>query len=803
MLKKCLLVCCCLAGIVCADVAAPKFDAAKPVWPENREKEWNLQVGFTAEFDGADAANAVLRFTGATMCRVFLNGEFCAYGPARGPHGFVRVDEWPLGARVKPGKNVLAIEVAGYNCNSFYTIRQPSFLQAEVIANGRILAATGTDGGTAFAARVLPYRVQKVQRFSYQRAFSEAYEHGTKAHDWRLNKGAEPPAKLAVQKQLPLLPRIVALPKFSIRPVTAVVSRGVSRYDEKAAVHGDRGLVCVNGENCDGYKQQELAWNPRFEVLRTATVSRKAIGAKPAWPLTLRDNEFAIFDFGVNDAGFPGLSIRCEQPATVYFAFDEILSKDDINISRYGCCAVVAWRLTEPGAYRLDAFEPYNFRYGKIIVRGGSCQVDDLYLREYVNPETERATFTCSDPQLNRIFEAARQTFIENAVDGFMDCPTRERAGWNCDAFFTSRVSMDLTGNDKEERIFLQNFLLPPAFPGVADGMLPMCYPSDFPDGNFIPNWAMWFVIELEEFYARTGDRAFVDAFRPRILKLVDFLKRYKNSDGLLEKLPRWVFVEWSRSNRLVQDVNYPSNMTWAKTLDAVAHLYALPELAAEAEQVRETIRKQAWNGTFFVDRALRQPDGSLKVDTESTETCQYYAFFFGTATPERYPELWARMRDDFGPKRKQTKKWEKVSFSNAFIGNYLRLEILSAAGLSAQTLDETKGYFYGMAEKTGTLWENDTTVASCCHGFASHVVRVLYRDVLGVRKIDAVNRQVELSFADVPLTSCAATIPVGDQLLTLSWERKGDELRLRVKAPDGYKVTASAAKGLRVVPVQ
>ena len=30
--------------------------------------------------------------------------------------------------------------------------------------------------------------------------------------------------------------------------------------------------------------------------------------------------------------------------------------------------------------------------------------------------------------------------------------------------------------------------------------MLPMCYPADHYDGNFIPNWAMWFVLELEEY---------------------------------------------------------------------------------------------------------------------------------------------------------------------------------------------------------------------------------------------------------------------------------------------------------------
>lgn len=38
------------------------------------------------------------------------------------------------------------------------------------------------------------------------------------------------------------------------------------------------------------------------------------------------------------------------------------------------------------------------------------------------------------------------------------------------------------------------------------------------------------------------------------------------------------------------------------------------------------------------------------------------------------------------------------------------------------QMLQEFKGYFYRMAVKTGTLWENDTERASCNHGFASHV---------------------------------------------------------------------------------
>ena len=358
---------------------------------------------------------------------------------------------------------------------------------------------------------------------------------------------------------------------------------------------------------------------------------------------------------------------------------------------------------------------------------------------------------------------------------------------------------MDFTGNAKEEKLFLQNFLLPEKFPDIPDGMLPQCYPADFPDHSMIPNWAMWFVLEFDEYFARTGDRELVDAFRPRVMKLMDFFWKCRNEDGLLEKLPNTVFVEWSRSNALVKDVNYPTNMTWAYLLEVVARLYGVPAYAEEAEKVREIVRRQSWNGTFFVDRALRQKDGSLKPDTEATETCQYYAFFFGTATPESHPGLWKRLVEDFGPKRKQDNKWPAVAFSNAFIGNYLRFECLSKAGLSAQILDEAKGYFSFMAERTGTLWEHDAPTASCSHGFASHIAHVLYRDVLGVKSIDRVKKHVALHFADVPISSCSGEIPIGDDTLKVSWTREGNVVKCEYVFPQGYSVDVTADANLKL----
>lgn len=781
---------------VCASAAGETaaFVSAKPVWLEGREKERNVFVGFRATVDGKAAENAVVRLTGATICRLSVNGDYLGYGPARGPHGFYRVDEWPLKGHCKPGPNVIAIEVAGYNANSYYFIDQPSFLQAEVVAGATVLASTA-GAGALFEAQALDSRVQKVQRYSFQRPFSEAYRLRPAFDVWRTG-GAFLAQKLAVQPDRALLPRLAPYPAFVVRLPQREVSAGTTKNNPDKKVSSDRTIKNI-GPKLAGYPEAELTTIPFYEVQRLETAvherTDKPLDAQSR--LTLADGQFRIIDFGQNNSGFFGAAVRCDAPTRVYFVFDEMLSANDVSVTRLSCCNVVTYDLTAAGTYRVECFEPYTLRYLKVITVGAGCEVSDLHFREYVNSATERALFTSSDEVLNRIFEAARSTFKQNAVDVFTDCPSRERAGWLCDSFFIGRVASDLCGDTRMERMFMQNFLLPPKFEYLPEGMLPMCYPADHNDGVFIPNWAMWFVIQLDEYLQRSGDRATVDALKPRVLALTNYFKQFKNSDGLLEKLPGWVFVEWSHANKLVQDVNYPSNMTYAEVLACVARMYNMPEFQAEADAMRATIRKQSFDGTFFVDNAKRQPDGTLKSSGERTETCQYYAFFFHTATLPTHAVLWEMLRADFGPDRHQTKKHPEIHFANAFIGNYLRLELLSRQGLTAQIFDETKGYFLKMADLTGTLWENDTPTASCCHGFASHVERLLYRDVLGIRSIDAVNKRVALGFADIPLQACSGSMPVGPDAVKVRWRKANNTFFYHIDAPKGFDVKVDASR--------
>lgn len=772
----------------------PFFLEAKPVWPADRHTEMNVQVGFVAVVERPAGTLPVTLFaTGSTLYRVFVNGDVAGYGPARGPHGHYRVDAWPLDSFLREGRNIVAIEVAGYNSNSFYTLDQPSFLQAEVRSGDTILAATGTD---AFAATLLDHRVQKVQRYSFQRPFSEVYRMAPDDAHWTRSM-PEARVELAIQPGVALLPRRVPMPEFArIHPKLHLAQGVMHKVDAVESLWRDRSLTGI-GPQLKGYAEAELETIPSIELQYHETTygDTETRPYDPQAPLLLESETCALLDLGVNQSGFLGARVECSKPTRLFFTFDEILTDADVNFHRLDCVNVVTYEL-EPGMYDLESFEAYTFRYLKVVVIEGACEVSNIYLREYVNPVTD-ATFHAEDDTLNTLYRAAVETYRQNAVDLFMDCPHRERAGWLCDSYFTARTAFTLGGNTDVEHNFIENYLLPESFAHLPKGMLPMCYPADHYDGVFIPNWSLWFVVQLEEYVHRSGNVGLAAALEPKVRALFDYFRGFENDEGLLEKLQSWVFVEWSRANEFVQDVNYPSNMLYAAALAVAGRLYNDDALLAKAASIRETVREQSFDGSFFVDNAVRNADGRLEVTVNRSEVCQYFAFYFGVATPESHPVLWRVLRDEFGPKRKETGAYPDVHPANAFVGNVLRLELLARDGLIQQLLDESVDYHLYMADLTGTLWENDRAHASCNHGFASHLAHVLLRDVLGVHAVDAVTKRVALRFAPLTLQACEGNVMTPDGPITVRWTRDGETITYAVETPAGYRVEASTLAGV------
>ena len=136
-----------------------KFNQALPIWEKGTATAMNRSLMLCAKLSAE--ANAVLRIAGHTGYRIFINERFVSLGPARAGRGFYRVDEIPIGAYLTEPVNTLTVLATGYNCSSYYMLNAPSFLCAEVLADGRVLCATGVDGWKVYEYE---NRLQKVQQ---------------------------------------------------------------------------------------------------------------------------------------------------------------------------------------------------------------------------------------------------------------------------------------------------------------------------------------------------------------------------------------------------------------------------------------------------------------------------------------------------------------------------------------------------------------------------------------------------------------------------------------------------------------
>lgn len=763
---------------------------AIPVWAEGREKEMNLNLGFRASFTAEQGQDALVKIGASTLYRVYVNGNFVGSGPARAAHGYYRIDEFPVGQFIQEGENILAVEVAGYNVNSYYTLDQPSFLLTEMMVNGKAVLATGS--GDDFEAFQIKERLQKVERYSFQRPFTEYYRMTEGYDHWRTS--TEVPVERLALTHLPavqLLPRHVAMPTFDIQEPVSLHSTGTIKKITPEQYRKDRSLAAIS-DILKGFKEDELEVYPVSQEIQEIATASQEIISKPftqGGSVSLKKNEFTIYDFGTNFSGFIGAQVKCHEPTRLIFYFDELLTDDDVKTKQRqsDICNHIVFEL-QPGEYNFETLESYTFRYLKLMALEGESEIEKIYLREFSYPDNSSALFASSNSKLDKIFDAAKQTFRQNSVDVFMDCPSRERAGWLCDSYFSAITERVLTGKTNVSDNFLENYALPERFEFLPEGMIPMCYPADHNDGVFIPNWSLWFILQVEDYARNGGNPQLVAQLEPRIKDLLAYFSGFENEEGLLEKLDSWVFVEWSRANEFVQDINYPTNMLYSAALRCAGQLYNNSEWLNRSDEVREAVLRQSYNGEFFVDNAIREA-GEFKLTENKTEACQYYAFFFNIATPESHPELWRKIVNEFGPNRDDTLTYPDVFRANAFIGNYLRMDILSRYDLQGQLISEIQDYFYTMADLTGTLWENMQSHASCNHGFASFIGYVLYRDVLGVKDIDRVNKTITIRFTDLELEHCSGSIPVGDEVIELEWKRSDNVIHYSLKTPPNYKV--------------
>ena len=687
------------------------------VWAEGQKNQMNRAFAFVLDLGKKQMGEICL--SAASCYKVIADGKLMGFGPNRTAHGYARAAVYPFNAQY------ITVEVQSHFVPNFCWVkREPFFACVLKTESGKEYFAED------FNCFALSDRVQKVRRYSFQRGFCETYinEKDRTALYFCKPQNAFPRVKTEKAELPHLLPSETLNPALSEIFAEKVIDSGYCKTSPEIAVYVDRTETLI-GTVIEGFKRGEWQDFSTDEISRITYLS----GAKSG------DYAYETLDFSRIVTGIVEVEIIAGNAGEVFFAFDEILSDEKlkpIKPFRGDTANVFKWTVKKAGVYNLSAFEPYAFRYANVITSAGVKA--NVKVRAYENPEAGKMLFECDDKKIEQIMEAARHTFAHNAVDLLTDCPSRERAGWLSDSFFSSVAERVFTGDNKVERAFLLNYILADKS-GHPKGMIPRCYPADYyEEDGFIPNWSLWYILEIYKYFTQYGYDETVEKSRANVEGILNYFVDFENEFGVLEDLKGWIFVEWSAANNSdhVNGINVPSNACYYASLLAAAKVYGIKGLKEKAEKVKDYLLKNAYVDGFFVDNLIRNEKGDIIPTENYTETCQYYMFFFKCADKHTHKELFDKMLNEYGKSDSSASGGNPVKKqltpSNMIYGVYMRLELLMREQKRVELLNECVRYFYDMTQKTGTLWENNTASASCDHGFASYVSRFIIYALFG-----------------------------------------------------------------------
>lgn len=687
------------------------------VWAEGQKNQMNRAFAFVLDLGKKQMGEICL--SAASCYKVIADGKLMGFGPNRTAHGYARAAVYPFNAQY------ITVEVQSHFVPNFCWVkREPFFACVLKTESGKEYFAED------FNCFALSDRVQKVRRYSFQRGFCETYinEKDRTALYFCKPQNAFPRVKTEKAELPHLLPSETLNPALSEIFAEKVIDSGYCKTSPEIAVYVDRTETLI-GTVIEGFKRGEWQDCSTDEISRITYLS----GAKSG------DYAYETLDFSRIVTGIVEVEIIAGNAGEVFFAFDEILSDEKLKTIkpfRGDTANVFKWTVKKAGVYNLSAFEPYAFRCANVITSAGVKA--NVKVRAYENPEAGKMLFECDDKKIEQIMEAARHTFAHNAVDLLTDCPSRERAGWLSDSFFSSVAERVFTGDNKVERAFLQNYILADKS-GHPKGMIPRCYPADYyEEDGFIPNWSLWYILEIYKYFTQYGYDETVEKSRANVEGILNYFVDFENEFGVLEDLKGWIFVEWSAANNSdhINGINVPSNACYYASLLAAAKVYGIKGLKEKAEKVKDYLLKNAYVDGFFVDNLIRNEKGDIIPTENYTETCQYYMFFFKCADKHTHKELFDKMLNEYGKSDSSVSGGNPVKKqltpSNMIYGVYMRLELLMREQKRVELLNECVRYFYDMTQKTGTLWENNTASASCDHGFASYVSRFIIYALFG-----------------------------------------------------------------------
>jgi alpha-L-rhamnosidase len=416
-----------------------------------------------------------------------------------------------------------------------------------------------------------------------------------------------------------------------------------------------------------------------------------------------------------------------------------------------------------------------TYRYLQIDVKTDAAPLvlEDIRGLFTAYPFVERARFESDDPTVNKIWEVGWRTLRLSAHEHYTDSPYYEQLQYVGDTRMTALISLYASGDDRLVRNAIQLF----DDSRTPDGLTGSRYPSFLP--QYIPPYSLLWIGMLHDYWRYRGDDAFLREFLPGARGVLNWFESRLSPSGLLGPLEWWNFVDWvpewpdgvppldASGQSSILSLQFAAALREAADLESAL---GIPERADHFRTLRGRIIEA-------VRRHCLAERRRLVTDTPSKKNFSQHANILAVLE-DVIPAV------DQPIVMKTILTDTTLSQATFYFRFYLH-RAMKKAGLGDEYVHQLEPWRQMLALGLTTWAENPEPSRSDCHAWSAHPNFDLIATVAGIEPAAPGFRDVLIEPHLGPLTRLTASLPHRQGDITVTYERRGDDLIADVTLPE------------------
>jgi alpha-L-rhamnosidase len=456
-----------------------------------------------------------------------------------------------------------------------------------------------------------------------------------------------------------------------------------------------------------------------------------------------------IIDFGVNFTGVPEITMNVPAGTRMVMRFGELLNPDGSLNFLTSTAGQIKGMKDGPDGTKVPKGGPgapeFAWQQNVYIARGEGTEVfvprftfhgfrymEITGLPEPPRPEDFRAfplhtdvpsagSFSCSNPDLNRIQEITRRTFLSNIMTVQSDCPHRERFGYGGDIVSTSEA-------------FMMNFNMAGFYAKTVrdwgdavrpDGRLTDTAPFVGIDYCGV-GWAMVHPLLLEQLYRYYGDQELLEEQLPAALRWIHVVAAARQNGLVMKGLG---------DHEALVPARTPAHLT-PKLIDSARRIARLCRMVGNETDAVRLDQMADESASAWAKAYLDPVTGKIADGAQST---QAFALGFGAVPEESRQAVFDRLVDSL------TAFEDAPRLTTGIYGTWIMLDQLSKHGRSdlafglvnRETFPSWRWMLSNGATSLWEHWEREENTYSHNHPMFGSVSTWYFRWLGGIQCAD------------------------------------------------------------------